>query len=458
MNYLTRRSLLKTMSLGATAPLVGPMVNRLDAAQKQVRPTRFVFLIEGNGLRAEQLQPIGIERKTQPNMRNKNVKQSAEDKLVDVELAAHELPPALEPLEPVKEHLTIVQGLSGHVCGGGHSNGFGALGCYSARAGAKDVTIDAALAKRVPGIFQHVGLGISRSARQDVIYGCSASGPNQKVPIYTNPALAYDMLFGKILGGNPQAEAGSQGMLLDYLVDDIKRVEKQLPGAERHKMQQYRSAFESIGSRQSRLGEIDPEQIHKADETYASTVETDRLNAHFDMAATALITGMTNVVTLASGAGPAHFEVTFGGLGIGSDKHQIGHRAVDGAVGMEIKIHQFHTKLMAELMQKLAAAPEGEGTMLDNTLIVYLSDSAEAHHSTCYEWPMVLGGGLAGRLKTGNRFINAPGYGEDSHRTVAGFFTALLNATGSAAKHFGQKDHELEGGVDQNNPMIEMLA
>lgn len=460
IHRLPRRTFLKSLSLGACTPFLEPLVARLEAESRGVKPMRFVFVVEGNGLPAPQIQPLGIPRKVQKNLRNPQVEQSAEDRLVDLRLSdpKHQLPPGLEPLARFRDRMIIIQGLSGRVCGGGHSNDFGALGAYSARAGAKDITIDAAVARKIPGMFQHVALGISRTAASDVIYACSASGPEQKVPVYTNPALAYDMLFGKVLAGNPQAAAGAQTMLLDVVADDIRRLEAQLPGEEKEKLRQYREAFHAISSRQAKLGQVDPKRIPPMTDKYRSRVETDRLEAHVRIAATALITGMTNVVTLASGAGSPHFEVAFGGLGITADKHQIGHQQVAGWQDMELKIRRYHTGLIAQFMEHLQAMPEAGGTMLDNTLFIYLSDSAENHHSTCFEWPVVLLGNLGGRLKAGDRFLNYPRYGIAGHRTMANLYTTFLHAVGDRREHFGQKDRELEGALDQTGPLGELLA
>jgi len=461
IEIMNRRNFLNTLSLGASAPLLAPILSRLHGANHGKVSPRVVFLVEGNGLPARHIQPIGIKRAEMPNMRNPQVKQSAEEKLVDVALDSKgvELSEPLQPLERHKDRLTIVQGLSGRVCGGGHSNDYGALGAYSGRAGAKDITIDSAVAKANPAVFQHVALGISRNPKPNVIYGCSASGPNQKVPIYANPDVAYNLLFGKILGGNPEREVGVQAMLLDYMTKDVNRLAKQLPYEDSQKLKQYTDAFANISKRQAKLKDIDPKKIHsKHDKLYGSSIETERLEAHFEMAATALITGLTNTLTLASGAGSPHFEVTFGGLGINVDKHKIGHGQVDGSKEMAIKIRQFHMDLLAKLVDKLEAIPEGNGSMMDNTLIVYLSDSAENHHSTCYEWPMVMLGNLGGKLKTGNRFLNVPKYGAKGHHTAANLYTTLLHAVGTPVDHFGQKDAELEGVIDQMGPISELLA
>ncbi len=441
--------------------MLTPFVSRLTAEAAGENPVRFVFLVEGNGLPAAQVQPVGIPRAEMPNMRNPQSKQSAEERLVDLSLSApgHGLPEPLEPLARHMKRLTVIQGLSGRVCGGGHSNDFGALGAYAGRAGAKDITIDSALARAHPAIFRHVALGISRNGAPGIIYCCSAAGPNQKVPHYQDPALAYEMLFGKILGGNTKAEVGTQAMLLEFMAGDIRALKKQLSPEDARKLEEYAEAFSTIAKRQSKLEEVDPRKIPaRRDELYGSAVESKRLEAHFEMAATALITGLTNTVTLASGAGSPNFEVTFKGLGINSDKHQIGHRSVDGALEMEVKTRRYHMELLAKLVDQLTAVPEGGGTMMDNTAIIYLSDSAENHHSTCFEWPMLMLGDLGGRLKAGDRFLNVPRYGAKGHRTVAQFYNTLLHAAGAPTDHFGQKDSELEGVIDQGEPMGELLA
>src|SRR4030095_15007528 len=104
---------------------------------------------------------------------------------------------------------------------------------------------------------------------------------------------------------------------------------------------------------------------------YRSQVETDRLDAHFDLAAAALIGGLTNVVTIASGVGSPFFVVQFGGLGISVRKQSIGHGEPYKDRTWEdlaITIRRFHFELIARLMKKLEAVPEGHGTLLDNTL------------------------------------------------------------------------------------------
>ncbi len=398
MNFLTRRSFLHGTTLGTGSVLLAPLLQRLQAESAGApAPRRFVFVVEGNGLNPDQVQPKTIARKRSAQNQNDA------DGLVDLPLAQHELPRALEPLAEFKDRLTIIQGLSSRVCGGGHSNNFGALGCYSSKKGAAGETIDCALAKAVPSLFPRVGLGISDRAEHSIIYNLSAWGPYKAAPIQCRPDLAYNELFGSVAQGVGREEFVAQGNLLDFMVDDVRRLERTLPATERERLGSYLGAFESMKDRHSRLNEIQNTLRAKAPvvtDKFRSEVETDRLDAGFDVGAAALIGGLTNVLVLASGCGDPYFSVRFQGLGIGVGKHSIGHgQGFNGRTWDElaITIRRFHFEQMARLAKKLQAVPEGRGTMLDNTVIVYLSDAAEHHHSRCWEWPMVVLGNCGGR-------------------------------------------------------------
>jgi len=182
------------------------------------------------------------------------------------------------------------------------------------------------------------------------------------------------------------------------------------------------------------------------------------LEAQFETAAAALLAGLTNVVTLTSGGGGQRFG-SFPEYGI-LDLHGIGHGAsYAGKTNEEcfVEVRRLHTRLIAGLAKKLAAVPEGNGTMLDNTLIVYLSDSGEGHHPSLYEWPVVLIGTLGGRLKTGGRYLQFPAYGTKNHRTTANLFLTLLHAAGAPREKFGVADLGLKD-LDTKGPIAELLS
>ena len=120
----SRRQFLSGVSLGAGATVLNPIIQRLQAEVAGHVPTarRFVFVVEGNGCPAEQIQPKDIPTQSDGGNNTINVE------MHDQSLAGHELSFAMEPLLPFQDRVTILQNLSGRVCGGGHSNNFGALG------------------------------------------------------------------------------------------------------------------------------------------------------------------------------------------------------------------------------------------------------------------------------------------------------------------------------------------
>lgn len=457
-----RRDALKSLGLSAGAALLSPILSRLEAqaAGRPVTAKRFVFVVESNGVRPEQIAPVGLVR--QPRRQEPL---NGPETLVDLPLAGRELPFSLEPVKPWKDRVTIVQGLSGRICGGGHSNNFGALGCFPTPREGRNITaetVDGALAKAVPGIFPHLGLGISKRPENSVIYNVSAWGPDKGLPTMVKPDQAYAALFGSVADGAARQEFAAGNNLLDFLRDDVKRAAGGLAGPEREQFGAYLESFEALRDRRSRLNEIAHtlrKQGPVVSDKYRSPVETDRLDAMFDLGAAALICGLTNVLTLSSAAGVQDFDITFKGLGLPIDKHSIGHgKGYEGKTWADLYaiIRRYHFDLIAGLIRKLEKIPEGDGTMLDNTVIVYLSDGAESHHSRCWEWPMVVIGGLGGKLKTG-RYLDYPGYGRNGHRTTANLFVTLLNLAGSPVESFGMADPGLKD-LDQHGPLTEWLA
>lgn len=462
----TRREFLRKTGLGVGALALGPVIQQLQAqaAGKITNQTRFVFVVESNGVPPQHLAPSGIERKPR---RQQALNGPAE--LLDISLADRDLPASLEPIAAWKDRLTIIQGLSGKVASGGHSNNYQALGAFGSGRGqggeSSNVlgpTIDGALARHIGGIFPHIGLGISKRLENNVVYSISAIGKNKPLPIMVKPDQAMGALFGSVADSNAKNAFTAKRNLLDFIREDVKRAENQLAGPEREQLSAYLQTFETLSDRQSRLNEIEAtlrQHAPVASDKYTSNVETDRLDAQFDLAAAALISGLSNVVTISSAAGIRDFDICFTGLGLAKGKHHTGHGGGQNGMdssGVYNMIRRFHFDLIARLAKKLESVPQGDGNMLDNTVIVYLSDGAEGHHSRCWEWPIVMLGNAGGKLKAG-RYVDYPGYAQFGHRTTGNFYTTLLNLAGSPAERFGMADPNLKD-LDQTGPLTELLA
>ncbi len=464
-----RREILKSLSLTTGGALLAPILQQLQAqaaGDETKLPKRFVFVVRANGLRPWGIVPEGLEALGENNHR--------QESFAEYSLADRKLHPSFASLEPLKKYVTIVNNLSGRAAAVSdpHGANFGTLGMYRSAGGAPPMgeTIDAALAKAIPSVFTHLGFKMGTAAELMAHPRVSAAGRGKTLPFYCSPMLAYKELFGS-LAKNEELQAASQldKELLDFMVDDVKRVKKGLSATEREKLDHYLQGFEALRDRQVKLATLDDSvrfHIPSITDKYSSPVETHRLEAHFDLAAAALIAGLTNVVTFDADDLEGHYS----GLGLGEKSlHGIGHLAddfkvgrdsnfADGTDGVEARniIRKFQLDLIAGLAKKLHAVPEGKGNMLDNTLIVLLSDSGQQHHANYQSFPLVLVGNAGGKLKTG-RFLNYPSYEQDGNRTLGSFYLSLLAAAGYERKSFGELDLKLPT-AQQQQPLAELFT
>ena len=466
---LNRRKLLKGLSLGTCSALFAPVLHQLHASaagSPAAPPMRFVFVVRSNGLRPWGIVPQGLEQYGKTRHQ--------QETLLDKPLKDHKLHETMSVLEPLKDRLTIIQNLSGRAAAVSdpHGANFGALGVYRSDNGAPPAgeMIDGALAKAMPGIFPHLGFKMGGASELIAHPRLSASGKGKPLPFYCSPMMAYQELFGSLATGEKlKAATQLDRHLLDFMVDDVKRAKKTLPGPEKEKLDHYLEGFESLRDRQVKLATLDDSvrvHIPSITDKYTSPIETHRLEAHFDLAAAALIAGLTNVVTFDAD----DLEGRYSGLGLGEKSiHGIGHLSDDfkegrdsnftdgtDGVGARNIVRKFQVDLIAGLAKKLDAVPEGNGTMLDNTLIIFFSDAGQQHHANYQNFPMLLLGNLGGRLKTG-RYLHYPSYGKTGNRTIGSLYTTLLHAAGHPRDGFGQIDLQLPQD-EQKSPLGELFA
>ena len=200
------------------------------------------------------------------------------------------------------------------------------------------------------------------------------------------------------------------------------------------------------------------ENAPELDDKYTSSIKTHHLEAHFDMASAALISGLTNVVTVHAD----DLSCVYSGIGVGNNVHAIGHGAGYATLSSQDcrnAIRTFHIDLIASMAARLNKIPEGDGTMLDNTIIVYTSDNAANHHSFGIDWPMIVLGNAGGALRSTGRYLSYPRYGTNNHNhTICNWFTTLCHVAGVPQDLFGQPDMALGKAEDQHGPLSELIA
>lgn len=463
---VTRRNFLRNLGAGSLA--LTPFLQHLRAEGAGQLPKRFVFVVRGNGLRPYGIVPQGLEELGSDRFK--------QDKLVDRSLADLKLNESMKSLEPFKDQLSIIQGLSSKICKGPHGGHFGVLGAYTSgdHAPPRKETLDATLAKKFPGIFPHLAFHIGLKSDELFRYlDISAQGKNTRTPAYASAMLAYKEIFGTVMtGDDAKIEAVAHQNLMDFLVDDVKRVKKSLNSNEKEKLDHYLNGFESLRDRQVKLntmGDSLARMAPRLDDKYTSEVETHRLEAHFDLAASSLITGLTNVVTIRAD----QLEVRYQGFDHARMKevsvHDIGHTAdVEGTEDrfesnwqegreMRSRIRTYQMELIAGLAGKLKAVPEGDGTMLDHTVIVFLSDAGSQHHTGYENMPLMVLGNMDGAFKTG-RYLHYPNYNQSGHRVLANLLMSLQHAAGMPVDDYGDRDLGLSETIDQRGPLAELMA
>jgi hypothetical protein len=178
---------------------------------------------------------------------------------------------------------------------------------------------------------------------------------------------------------------------------------------DRERFDGYIDTFESLRTRDQRKAAL-KDRIRKSAPEYVADKYTamnhmDRMESQFELATAAIVAGLTNVVTLRPDTlGAQYQKLGTGSLGL----HQIGHGAGAGnttAAQFRRKIVRYHMGLIAKMPKRFAGIREGDGTMLDNTLIVYTSCAGGQHHAGSTDWPFITLGGVSEKLKTG-RYIN----------------------------------------------------
>ena len=452
-----RRQMLKGLSLGAGSMLLSPMIQRVMAnAEGKERPPRFVFVLQSNGFDAVQACPESIPFQ----------KYADREKFESIDLTQHKLPKGLAALEPLKSKTTIVQGLSGRCTGGGHSTWGGSLGQYrisGANLSPQNVTIDYQLGQAIPGILPWIGVGMASGAR-DALMNITARAAHKTMPIILNPEKAYNSFFSVAAGGEREKNFHLKRNLLDYMVGDVKKTRKALGSLGGEELDAYLSAYDQLAARQYQLlanKEVLKKSAPKLDDRFTSTVATKRLEAQFELAGSALIGGLSNVATLTCAATEINAQ-PYLGIGVDISNHGYGHmggnkRNAKGIPYYE-KTRGWLFSLIAKLAQRLEKTPEGDGNMLDNTIIVYMSDAPDTHHSTGYEWPLAIVGNLKGKMNLGGRYINFPGYGKPGHHTVGALYTTFLNCVGQPQQTFGRLDPDLDEKAMQTGPLAQLMT
>ena len=365
--------------------------------------------------------------------------------------------------------MTILQGLSAKMSENVHWSFSTVMGCFKSQSNTlsaiKRTTIDYELAKLFPSPFGHVELSFA-GGRTGIVDGFSAPAPHTRNYCYADPETARNELFKSVL--NPDA-VNSDNDMLNFLQS---REGQELTGVAGHERTRQEAHINSIGAIRERnqklvamaealakhVPHLDP--IHNDGGPNATTPQKQA--AMTDVLVAALVSGLTNVVTYT--IDDLGTPVT-GLPGNETDRigiHPLGHDESFGGVPAwktREQIRISHVNQVKTIVDRLKAVPEGNGTMFDNTMIMYFPENGETHHGIGTESPFLIMSGKNCKLNIAGRYIRLPYHGTEGHKTLGNWYTTLLNAHGNPIEHYGDLDVEMERQrFDQKGAIQQLLA
>ncbi len=444
---LNRRNMLQGMAAGVGAAL-GTSVfpehllaspGSLAMPGGTTTPKRVIFFMQNQGFDPKTCVPAGMTSSGS--------------------LAKAKLPEPIEALEPFKDRLHIINGLHGKHTSPSHSAFFGALGGYRGGDGVPPsaATIDYELSRALPQtLLPHLCIGmdsIENMTTKPTLATLSASGAGQPIFMYSDPNQLYQTLYGGISTGDIRRQHEARSGMLTEIEKLAALKGRSLPSTEQQRYGQYVQGFQEVNGLRDRLDTV-ADHLRKfapeVDERYSKPeFETDWHDVLLDLGISALTSGITNTLTIGSGRG--EIFGAWKGLGIDQQGHNLGHMdQPDNPIW--IKIRQYNSRMLVKIMEKLESVPEGSGTMMDHTLIVYTSNNADKQHTSGANWPVMLLGNFDGAFKTGC-FTQL-----DGKRPINALFTSLLRAAGQNGDRFNMNENLAKKFDAGTGPLKEVLA
>ena len=438
---ISRRKSLQTIASGFGAAMGTSMFPEIGRAASGLSggPKRIIFFMQNQGFEPGTCIPAGMTKSGS--------------------LAKAKLPEPIKALEPFKEHLHIIAGLHGKHTSPSHSAFFGALGGYRGSDGVppSGSTIDYELSKVLPKtLLPHLCIGMDsmeNMTAKPTVANLSARGAGRPIFMHSNPNHLYEMLFGGISQGDIRNQHEARSSLFDRIEQLAFAKGKSLPVADSQRYGEFVQGFNDINGLRKRLGKVS-DHLRKfapeVDERYTRPkFETDWHDVLLDLGIAALKSGTTSVLTIGSGRG--EIFGAWKGLGIEQQGHNLGHmKQKDNPIW--IKIRQYNSRMLVKLMEELESVPEGSGTMMDNTLIVYTSNNADKQHTNGANWPVMLLGNCNGAFKTG-RFTQL-----DGNRPINALYTSILRASGVEVDRFNMTEKMAAKFDSGTGPLKEILV
>jgi hypothetical protein len=260
------------------------------------------------------------------------------------------------------------------------------------------------------------------------------------LPMEFNPRKVFTQLFGE---GDTPAEregvAAETRSILDLIADRTTELQRTLGASDRVLLDGYLSTVREIERRVEKAGQRDLSSITLPEAPIGELDSFDeQVKLMFDLIALAYQANLTRVasyIMVAEGT-----NRTYNHIGVSDAFHPLSHHANDRERLLKlVKIQRYHVERFADFVAKLAATPDGEGSLLDHSLFMYGSNMSNSDRHNNYPLPNILVGGGAGALK-GGQHIELP-----EHTTLTNLHLTVLNKAGVELKSFADSTGPIAG-------------
>jgi len=436
---LPRRTFLRGLGTTLALPFLDAMVPAFGATTNAAKAAvRLAFVYVPNGIIMKYWTPAA-------------------------EGSSYEFMPAMKALEPYREQLLVLSGLA-QVQGRALGDGAG----DHARAGATwltgvhpkktEVDIHAGIsadqiAAREFGKTTQLGsleIGLESPALAgncDSGYSCAYTNtiswrtPTTPLPVEVSPRAVFERLFGDGESTDPKARLTAlkeQRSILDYIRDDVSRLESGLGPRDRNKLDEYVESIRDIERRIQKAEEQNATvKMPVMERPTAIPVEfEDHAKLMIDLQAIAFQADLTRVVSFMMAREGSNRS--YRSIGVSDGHHSVTHHQNDPEKIEKVhKINTHHVDTFAYMLQKLRSTPDGDGNLLDHSLILYGSSISDGNAHTHHDLPIVLAGGGAGQFKSG-RHIRYP-----KDTPLNNLLLSMLHDAGVPADKWGDSTGEL---------------
>jgi hypothetical protein len=298
----------------------------------------------------------------------------------------------------------------------------------------------------VLGVYP-VDTGIDRSVGYTKAYGYYVSWESAGRPITPEirPSVVYETLFG---GAGRQSQSRQNRHLLDYVLEDANSLRAKLGRQDQHKMDEYLDSVRAIEYRIEYLKQNrhrdQVQQAQQLGESYkVGRVNDfrDHIDIMLDLLALAFQTDTTRVCSMMMAGGVSNQSFSRFLDGVDEEHHTVSHHENNPKkIAQYQKINQWYVERFGQFVGKLRSIKEGDGTLLDNCMILFGSGMSDGNRHDPYNLPILLAGKGGNRITSGQH-LAAPG----GSAPLCNLYVSMLNNFGIQTKSFGDSTSPLLG-------------